>query len=577
MGLLGILSLLQIWIIPGILITAQFKRLSQYDRTLLVLPFSCLANYFLVITLTLSSIYNQTSLIVILIAEVVVLLMYAHNKMLQGRYGIDLSVLVGSEKNQNSIIRWSVILLIFFFSMLTMKQVGTVFTYADVLVGWNRFAIDWFHGILPKNTYHYPQLLASLYSLTYQFVGSNEIQLFAKLVPAVFPLMIMLTFLRVASLNKQNSTLYLLALILFWFIFSRMMGSTSAFSGYADVPLVYFVVVTMYIFTLARIAPELEQPKLNLFFLVLCAVVVAGASITKHSGLYIAAIMPMAWYFYFRNATNLRQIVTAYLVILVIAGSWFIYKQTQIYLGGDVSIMQETIEVVDLPWSEKPWHGLVMISSKLSWLWVPLFIAGLFTPLGRAHAIWIFIPFTLLWALFVSYDYRNLIIALPSLAFILASGMMKLHGYFNKTSLSTRIYRGVAKSVLLIFLATIIYMLSSQKLTTELIAINQAAKHGIGEREFNERLYTFFQLHPEPAMIASRYYGLSYLPELKERDLPASCSELELFADNHIARYLIVEAHCPELVLAKLSSKYKKLLEGKDLIFYEVEPVNMTK
>lgn len=572
MGLLGILSLLQIGVIPGVLITAQIRSLSPQDRTLLILPLSCITNYFLVIILTIFGLYNQTTLIAILIVEVAALLFFAKRNWLQGNYALDLSVLVDHERKQNPVIRWLVIALLFFFTILTFKQIGTVFTDGDVVVSWNKWAIDWFHGISPRNTYHYPQLIPALYSLNYQFMGSVEVELFAKLIPALFPLMLMLTFLRMASLYNQKSSLYLLVLILFWFAFSRMMGSQSAFNGYADLPLAYFVLVAIYIFNLARMAPDTAETESNAVLLVLCAVVIAGGAITKHSALFLAAVMPLAWYFHFRHKTTLRQIVIAYLVMLVVAGHWFIYKQIQIYSGADSSNLQYLSEIVALPWYEKLWHGVVMVSSKISWMWIPIFIAGLLTPLGRAHAVWIFIPFFLLWAIFASYDYRNLILALPSLAFILASGMNELHGHFNKTRTRSRIYSSFSRVVMLLLLSVLIYMLGTPKISNDLITLQKISKRATGVPEFNEQLYAFFLVNPEPSKIASTYYALSFLPGLKDRDLPASCSDLERLADNHTVRYLIVEAHCPEEVSDRLASKYKKRLEGRDLIFYEVVP-----
>ena len=577
MGLLGILSLLQIGIIPGVLITAQLKLFAPQDRTLLVLPLSCIANYFLVIILTLLGVYNQIALLIILFIEVIALLLYAKSKMLQGKYAVDYGVLFDCDIQQNGVIRWLVILLVFFYTVLTFKQIGTVFTGADAVVSWNKWAIDWFNGISPRDTFYYPQLLPALYSLTYQFMGSVAVELFAKLVAAFFPIMLLLTFLRVASLHKNNSSLYLLGMLMFWFAFSRMIGSSSAFNGYADLPLAYFVLVSIYIFNLAWVGVRTNQTNSNFNLLLLCAVVIAGGAITKHSALYLAAIMPLVWYFHFRDRVNLRQIVIAYIVMLLVAGHWFIYKQSQIYMGADSSNLQALSEIVVMPWYAKLWHGVTMISSKISWLWIPLLIAGVLTPLGRAHAVWIFVPYFLLWALFASYDYRNLILALPSFSYILASGMMKLHEYFHRTALSARIYRGVSIAAVFSLVAVILFMLSSPKIGTELVALQNTAKRATGVPEFNEQLYAFFEVHTEPAKIASTYYALGYLPGLKERDMPVSCNDLERLADNHAVRYLIAEAHCPQDILYRLSTKYKKRLEGRDLIFYEVVSNNLTK
>jgi len=575
MGLLGIFSLIQIGLIPGLLITAPIKTLSRYDRALLVLPMSCIINYFLVVTLVFLGSYNQPTVLAIFLAEITALLLYSKNGFLKEKYAFDISVLNGSGNNISTIVRLLVISILIFYSVLTIKELGTVFTDSDVVVSWNKWAIDWYNGISPRNTFHYPQLIPTLYSLTYQFIGNTEVELFAKQVPALFPLMMLLTFLRISSIHKNNGTKYLLALVLFWFAFSRMMGSSSAFNGYADLPLGYFVLLAIYIFDLAHETPSSGQANSNFMYLLLCSIVIAGGAITKHSALYLATILPIAWYLHFRKETSIRQIMIAYMVILLVAGHWFIYKQIQIYSGADNSNLQYLSELVALPWYAKLWHGITMISSKISWLWIPLLFAGVLTPMGRAHAVWIFIPYFVLWALFASYDYRNLILALPSLGYIMASGMVTIHQYFNESEKRSKVYRGASIMVGFALIAVILVMLSTPKIGTDLEVLQTIAKRATGEPKFNEQLYAFFEFHPEPAMIASTYYALSHLPVLKERDLPASCNELEQLANNNAVKFVIVGSHCSEVVSAKIASKYKKWFEGKDVIFYEVYPNNL--
>lgn len=59
---LGILSIIQAFLLPGILISLLIKNLRDIDRVLLAIPLSIVVNYAQVLFLTLTSLYSRYNL-----------------------------------------------------------------------------------------------------------------------------------------------------------------------------------------------------------------------------------------------------------------------------------------------------------------------------------------------------------------------------------------------------------------------------------------------------------------------------------------------------------------------------------
>jgi len=591
MGLLGILSLIQIGFLPGILISLSIPHLDRQDRFLLALPLSCVVNYFLVLSLTLIGLYNQFALLAILAIEATLLALFLHRRKTtlkpEAQPLLDLEPLFPRDGSKFGTVRILFVAMALAYIFQTWKQVGTVFTDGDVVQLWNRWAIDWFNGVFPRQTQFYPQLLPALYSMTYQFIGTTQVQFFAKMVPAFFPLMALAIFIRLANLLKEDAPAILLAAVFLVITFMRMMGSGFPFNGYADFPLAYFSLVVCYGFCLLHRRAQQFGAPLKDSLLFWCAALAGGMVLVKHSGGYLALLFPVAWYYYIGRQENTRaaalKLATLCALIFIIVGHWYIYKLTQIVQGTDASNLVQYGQAIDLlaradlPWHAKLIRGVEMISRKISWAWLLLFGFGITHILGRALALWIFLPFFTLWALFASYDYRNLSLALPALSVILALGTVKIYALATKNHRAARFLKPATYLVLASIMVAASVKYTSTEISEKLVQDSLYAQRKIQSPELNELLYAHFRYRPEPGKVATNYYALGFLPGIEDRYVKTGCSALETAYHDLAVRYILISVShwCPQTVLDKLEAAsrtgiYKKLFAYREHVFYEI-------
>lgn len=497
MGLLGLLSLIQIGFLPGYLVVSMAtKKLSLIDKALLALPLSAVVNYCLVVLATLLGIYTQILLLVVMAAELLIFLWLSKNAV--SRDGSVTEIRFRLTKT-NVIV--SIVALAYLIG--AWKQVGTVFVDGDAVASWDRWAEDWFRGEFPHSSYYYPQLLPALYSITYQFIGTADIKLFSKLVPVFFVLATLATYLRVANLIPRFQKAVLWAFVLLAFVVTRTMGSTFPFNGYADYPLIYFTLVIGYCFIL--LYQQREDNEGRRLFLMMCFLA-AGAAVTKQSGMYIAAIAPLAWYWHigrirYSAAQSFIMVGQGGAIIFVVAVSWYLYKYLQIHLGGDTSNLAQLSGWTPIPMQDRIPYALSIMAKKLSWLWLVLVMVGATVPLGRWLLVWVGVPYFFLWALFVPYDFRNLALALVPLTFAMALGIEVL-----RVKSQTLVWLKKAIGVLGFGLAIIICIeLASPSVTASLVENAKYAQRKIGNQYVNEKLYAFLGVQK----MTTRFYRLA--------------------------------------------------------------------
>lgn len=303
-----------------------------------------------------------------------------------------------------------------------------VFEYWDAIVSWNRWAVDWEAGRLPVRIYHYPQLLPTTWSLLYVLVG-QPIQLLARGVMALFPLGIALVFVDLGLRRRRPDLLWTAALatLLLGVALGRHIGA-----GLADIPVAFFAVLAL--------APVLAgdlgaAPEAHARRLAACGLAAIGCALTKQAGLYAAALLPV-----FAAATlrglprRKRALGVGALALALVAGiaPWYAYAELLVTRGqelnelplltqkvfGDASLLERAGRALAL------WQALLTPPILLAA--VGLVLASLWHPPTRWITLALSLPFTLLWALFFSYDVRNHALALPFLAWSIAGGATRL-------------------------------------------------------------------------------------------------------------------------------------------------------
>ncbi len=537
MALLGIISLAQIWFIPGYLLLYLARGVHPIDKALLAIPISAVVNFFLVYVLVLLDAYTQPAVITLFAAEVLALLFFKLKIVVQAVH-TDPSIgkRIVFDANFTNIV-FGLLALICFTQFI--NQIGTVFTQGDAVMSWNPWAISWFNSEIPHGLAWYPQLLPTLYSLTYQFIGDSRIELFAKIAISLYPLVALAIFARMAALLPTERKRILWSAIIFFLLVRRLWGSESNLNGYADFPLAFFCISILYVFALKATEQRGQYSPLSFTLPAILIGVALGAGLMKQSGVYLGVLAPVVWLAYFRNNDRWSEHIKCSLAIGLTTASgyatWYLYQYWRIATGIEVSNLKLLAGIVSLPWYESIIYGFKGITFKLSWLWVALFIASLAHRSVRYLSILVVMPFFLLWAAFVPYDYRNLAPVFPLLAISLSYGWVELSGVSRKILPSRRISPAlIQKVVVLTILAGSAIALINPKYNNELLQLSNSAKKQIGDPEINKRLLAYFEIHSEPSLVATPYAEMSKIPGIAERYQPLSCG-LALTSPGHAA------------------------------------------
>jgi hypothetical protein len=459
---------------------------------------------------------------------------------------------------------------------------GTIFNQWDDLVSWNRWAIDWYNGRFPTLTWHYPQLLPSVWSITYKAIGTSDIQFFAKGLMGLFPLLIFIILFDLWL--RTNAVGFLAGIPITAFLLLFANGVNVVGSGYADVPVAFMAFVPLYLLlTTANESWRLER------VLLVGTLVTAGAALTKQAGLFILVLYPLISWYLIRINTQLHKvpvarIISHFLIAVALVLPWYAITEYRISEGNEKSeIKMVTVDIhqgrgaagrfVDI---QRKVEELVRSSPRLEQITTILgasiidgvkvtyvilvtiiFLAMLSIrdPLWRLPALTIMLPFTGVWILFYSYDFRNLSLALPYIG--AGAGLTLLH-YFELAAKRLPVFRfsgRVLTTLILVVLAgsaTIIdksYLMSKQlKLMRE-----------VGIPEINRFIYSLLA-EEAPGVIITNYQPIRYLPGLDGKYINDLFADAQLTAVNIAspeAKYLLI--FLPELNHAAVKSALSSL------------------
>ena len=602
---LGLLSLVQVLLLPGLIVSSRLNRLSWVDRVLLALPLSLVLNHLLVVGLVLVGYYHQSVLLAIFLCELVTLTIFIYfTKKNEGLLIQSLKPWVSKSDSwgmsvSKALLVVALTLCAINLVLLVNQHIGAVFAGWDAVVSWNRWAVDWFHQAYPAatasypyGTYTYPQLLPTLYSLTYVFVGDYRIEQFAILVVAAFPLFSLITFLRLAELLQTGRIAVYAGVIIFFGIFSSdFFGGGYQFSGYAETPLAYFSIAAMYGFLLVR-RVELQNPGKATWLIIWTCVITAGAALLKQNGILIALGYPLALYYYGlekqANAKSLLLYMLALVMLIVLP--WYIYKAVDIIKLRDAVIWGAYSDPIQqVKWYARPYDGLFQVFNQIGWWWLVLFIIGLRDHNGRRFALWVVLPLYCFWALILSYDLRGLTAALPAIALVMGYGVQTVYQRVRNPVLSvlvlvficvtliqklsynyTLIYQpshdmtwvmpvllafiiiciwqvALNHSVLIgrqnegfvalirsmpFWVPTIMIIVIALSLPLKSVdLLNQAIekKSLIGESSINIFLRDFLAKHPDGGQVGTAYQMMGFVPGISERFQMVQCSTKQQF------------------------------------------------
>jgi hypothetical protein len=543
------LALVQVAFLPGY-IAARWLRLDDgiIKTGAVSLAFSLVLNYHATLLLTALGAYTRTSLCALIGAEILALAwMLRRPRAVRAAGPSSLTrYLCPDGASAGVSVPRALLLLAGIFPLLEFgarvpEAFTTVFGSLDALVSINRWALDWTAGMVPAWTMHYPQLLPAAWSMLYVLAG-GELQFLSKGLSLFFPAA---TVCMLVDLGlRKNRASFILAAALTGVLMSHTGGRYIA-SGFLDLAGSFFAMATFYALACGDRDADPATLRRHVLAATVCA---AGCALTKQAGIFLACVFPLLVWLRLRRrsvaAAEVRVARTLAAVALTLAlfiAPWNVYKELQVREGF------ETHEAAASPGV----HRGRSLPERLarSWeLWEadlsPPVLSAVVLCVGASLAarralpltLGITIPFTLIWALYFSYDRRNLALAFPYIGISAGIGAAfvwdQVAQRWKRLAPPWRRWLGGA-AVALVAVAT------PWIFGADLERAHDRRLREVGNPKLNAFLYAYHAQHGFEGRIFTNYRVLSVLPELRDHvyfDRNATANEFWPFRDPEAFR-----------------------------------------
>jgi hypothetical protein len=541
MFLLGILSIFQITLLPGLLWMkwGRIPKSNFIQNICYCFGLSLVSNYIGVFLLTSIGLYKSVVVYFIFFCEIG-LAIYLYRRFLFGDISSWIKPAFESIENEirtflekfhdyqkrdlfYQLLFALLAIVILYFSIDSLlwlikvfkNNIGDIFQLGDAVKNWNPWGVMWASGHMPLN-YNYGQLIPINYSITYIFMQNSEVQFFAAGFMPLFAIFILLLFVDLSWEYKNVG--FLLALVFTRYMMKKFAGDVID-DGYVDIAIMFFYLLPIHALLKASISSELDK-KLN--YLVLGGLFTAAAAVTKQSGLSILVAYPvLAYLCVIRMLPKSDQkpwmlkLGATFLLALVIVLPWYIITAlnpsgvkmlAQGFSG--LPIYQESILT-------RMWNGVRTIQ-KYNILYITSLIALPFTRrIYRWLTTVIVFPYTFLWAIFLSYDTRNLTPVIPIVAMTAGLGIVTILEKLERVSQWTKLSRVKTFLIFLFLISGFVFI--SQKFPDEMLIKRQIElQRELFYPQLDDLIYAKLSEFGPDAKIASNGYPIDTLPGLKD-------------------------------------------------------------
>ena len=461
MFIIGVCSLFQCWLLPGLLILYKLKNLNLIDKIILSLPVSIVCNYIITILLINLKLFNQNVLIFIFVFELLALF-YLYQHFLFDLFKIKIIKINFNLLNSLNIA------LIFIVLILAVNSLGEIIYPGDPYVMWNDWAISIFKNNFPSNNHDYPIGYPILQAISYKMINTYQIEFFARSIQIIYPLFSIIVLIRVIKITNEHFFNYVL---LFFLLLSLNQFRHTLFIGFVDTILVFCSTLLIYLIYLIK---KNKQLLLNNYFIIILAIVLCTPGLIKQTGLYLTFISPIFLYYFLEikfNKKNLKNLITIYFAITILVAPWYIYKI--ILFMNDIG-SSNALNLISLQedriFSEKILRTLKLIFGLSVYIVLPLILISLIKKNSQKFIILIILPYYLIWSFLYGNDARNFALMLPFIAFVIAEALIIInHFFFKKTNIS---------SILSVFIIVILIFFINEKRDKDyMLRKNQELSH----------------------------------------------------------------------------------------------------
>ena len=574
---LGLISLLQVWFLPGFLFTHFFKRLRFIDKAILAFPLSIILNYIIVVVLLLFDFYESKYFLLLIFFEILLLIKILKIKIstLFKKFPIKINT-----KIELNLINIFLFFLFITFVFLSINSIGEITHPGDPLVMWDNWAKQFAKNQFPKFTLDYPQAYPILMSITYITMGNVDIEFFSRSVCLIYPLLVWLIFLRAMNILPKFKNEIKLTLLFTVVLFLNQFRH-ALYIGFVD-PILVFATVSMgYIFLIDKKYKFNENKEIILIALIACL-----PGLLKQTSLYLTILFPLIYLIYgykFKERITFINIFGIIFIISVVVLPWYVYK---IYT---FSSSEETFQAINLSvfnYSQSEVHGILgqhisniflnmfralnLVFGKSYILILPLILFGLRKNfIAKISLFLIIIPYFILWSNIFANDARNFSFLLPVVGLVLALGVSNLIYLKNQISSSFKIKNIINISLIALMIFSFAIILNKKR-NKDVLYQKQFEKElaRTNYPNVNILLYNYFN---EKKIINSKIimYDLDfiYLPKFeKSQHIPCSdtsIKEIEKIINEEFF-YLFKKSTCSNNFL----SFYKDIKNKKEIFSF---------
>lgn len=547
MFILGVLSVLQLIFIPGFIIIRWLPgKRSSIQQFVYVFMLSLLVNYAVVFLLVSVGFYTRLAVLGLFGLEVAYLAWlergrlrsYKGGWLIKAKRSITKSVRDFSEWFEKDALSASLYLVSSILAVIAIIVVlwiwvsnfNTVFQNWDAWASWDRWAVKWAENRIPGDTWEYPQLIPISYSLAYKFIGSTAVKFFGKSIMPLFTLLIVLMLFDLG--RKHRSFGYMLGAAFAFYTINLFLGQYIP-DGYVDIPVACFSLMAIYTLLHAREIRNKDKLQNTLF---LGALSTAAAAVTKQTGLYVMALYPIFAYLWilagrgdFKPRESVWLLARFFGVTLLLVLPWYTLMQYRIIFGGNESnidyVINEIYKGQTLP------ERFVAAVNSLNWyVWyfVFAFVSLLVLDTRFRHIlILVVFPFSILWAFFLSYEHRNLAVALPVLAMTVGVAaeawvvrLQQLRWPRNKVQAPAYAFAAVA----------VVAFFGSGFVFSERALLDQqiSEQRQIFRPTLNQKIYRYFSSHNGHEIVITNY-PIGWLPDLEDLWLQEPFQNYEVY------------------------------------------------
>ncbi len=531
---LGVLSVFQLLLFPGLLLIRLFPgKRGLIQNFITVFMLSLLANYIAVFILVSVGLYLRLVVVGIFVLEVFALVWLNRTYLLKVLDGSGTRIKAAVPESLKDFSKWAkkdfwAASLFFVFAVIAILGIvwvlsvwvsnfNTVFQAWDSWASWDRWAVKWAENHFPGDTWEYPQLIPVSLSVAYKFIGTTVVKFFGKSIMPLFALMIGLMLFDLGKKYKSYGFMLGAGLALYsiyWFLGKYLP------EAYVDIPVACFSLMAVYSLLAARQLSNREEVYSTLLLGSLSS---AAAAVTKQTGLYIMVFYPLfAYLWVFRGNKNfhgreaLFMLAKHFLIVILLVVPWYAYMEYGILVRGNPSNIQYVITDI-YKGQTLPERFVAAVDSLGTYIYFYVFAFISLLVLNnrfRQLLILVVFPFSILWAFFLSYEFRNLAVALVLLSMVVGVAVedwvLRLRTLFgDRPKLRYPAFAAILIGLLALGIGTLTW--NDERLVQRQIS----QQRQIFEPALNDKLYKYFSHAEGPERVITNY-PIGWLPDLED-------------------------------------------------------------